>query len=95
MTAVATHRRESLNIRILPETRALIDRAAEATGKNRSEFILDAARRAAEDALLDQRALRVTPEAYAAFLAQLDAKPAANPALYKTLHATAPWDAKS
>ena len=43
-----TPRREALNIRIKPQVRELIDRAAELAGKNRSEFVLDAARRAAE-----------------------------------------------
>jgi uncharacterized protein (DUF1778 family) len=44
-------RRDTLNIRIKPELRGLIDRAAELAGKNRTDFVLDAARRAAEDAL--------------------------------------------
>ena len=41
-------KRESLNIRIKPEERRLIDRAAQLRGKNRTDFILDAARQAAE-----------------------------------------------
>lgn len=41
-------KRESLNIRIQPEERRLIDRAAQLRGKNRTDFILDAARQAAE-----------------------------------------------
>src|SRR5690242_2883712 len=36
-------RRETLNIRIRAEQRGLIDRAAQARGKNRTDFILDAA----------------------------------------------------
>ena len=47
-------KRETLNIRIKPEERGLIDRAAKTRGKNRTDFILDAARSAAEEALLDQ-----------------------------------------
>ena len=42
-------RRDTLNLRIKPELRGLIDRAAELTGKNRTDFVLSAARRAAED----------------------------------------------
>jgi uncharacterized protein (DUF1778 family) len=94
MHTIAPSRRESLNMRILPETRALIDEAAEAVGKNRTEFILDAARLVAEDVLLNHRLLRVSPEAHEAFLAQLDQAPAPNPALRKTLRMTAPWDEK-
>ncbi len=57
--------RETLNIRIRAEERGLIDRAAAARGTNRTDFILDAARRAAEDALLDQSLISVGPKAYA------------------------------
>ena len=48
-------RRESLNLRIKPAERDLIDRAAKARGKNRTEFVLEAARAAAEEALIEQR----------------------------------------
>ena len=41
-------KRDTLNIRIKPEGRNLIDRAARARGKNRTDFILDAARMAAD-----------------------------------------------
>ena len=50
-------RRESLNLRIKPAERDLIDRAAKARGKNRTEFVLEAARAAAEEALIEQRML--------------------------------------
>jgi uncharacterized protein (DUF1778 family) len=45
-----TRKRQSLNLRIKPEERGLIDRAAKTLGKSRTDFVLDAARRAAEDA---------------------------------------------
>ena len=41
-----------INIRIKPTDRALIDQAAAVQGKKRSEFMLDASRRAAEETLL-------------------------------------------
>jgi uncharacterized protein (DUF1778 family) len=58
-------KRDSLNIRIKPEVQGLIDRAAELVGKNRTDFVLDAARHAAEDALLDCTVLAVSSKAYA------------------------------
>jgi len=85
-------KRQTLNIRIRPEERGLIDRAARASGKNRTDFILDAARRAAEDTLLEQVLIRVSPEAYDAFLARLDAPPRPNGRLRETLSATPPWN---
>ena len=55
-------KRDALNLRIKPELRGLIDRAAELSGKNRTSFVLDAARRAAQDALLDHTVLAGSPK---------------------------------
>lgn len=87
-----TRKRQSLNLRIKPEVRGLIDRAAKTLGKNRTDFVLDAARRAAEDALLDRTVLTVSPKAYVEFLARLDAPPQPNERLQKTLRTVAPWE---
>ena len=38
-------KRGTLNLRIKPELRGLIDRAAALSGRNRTDFVLDAARR--------------------------------------------------
>lgn len=91
-STTASAKRETLNLQIKPEERGLIDRAAKARGKNRTDFILDAARAAAEEALLDQALLCVSPAAYAQFLARLDRAPAPNARLEKTLQTPAPWD---
>jgi uncharacterized protein (DUF1778 family) len=87
-----TGRREALNLRIKPEARELIDRAAELAGKNRTDFVLDAARRAAEDTLLDRTVFTVSPKAYRQFLARLDAPPKPNKRLLKTMQTRAPWE---
>jgi uncharacterized protein (DUF1778 family) len=84
--------RDSLNLRIKPELRGLIDRAAELAGKNRTDFVLEAARRAAEDALLDRTVFSVSPKAYAEFLKRLDAPPQPNERLCRTMRTPAPWD---
>ena len=77
--------RGSLNLRIKPELRGLIDRAAQLAGKNRTDFVLEAARRAAEDALLDRTVFTVSPEAYAEFLKRLDLPPQPNHRLRRTM----------
>lgn len=93
-----THRvsvkRETLNLRIKPAERDLIDRAAKARGKNRTDFVLEAARAAAEEALIDQRIIMADPEAYQEFLARLDQAPSPNAALQKTMQTPAPWEQK-
>ena len=85
-------KRQTLNIRIKPEERGLIDRAARASGKTRTDFILDAARRAAENTLLEQTLIRVGPDAFNAFLTRLDAPPQPNERLRKTMQTMPPWE---
>ena len=92
MAATQEVKRETLNIRIKPEERNLIDRAAKTRGKNRTDFILDAARLAAEDALLDQVIISVSSEAYSQFLARLDMPPKPNQRLRKTMQTPPPWE---
>jgi uncharacterized protein (DUF1778 family) len=87
-----TAKRETLNIRIKPAERGLIDRAAELSGKTRTDFILEATRRAAEEALMDRTLFVTSPAAYAEFLARLDAKPAPNARLKRTMKTKAPWE---
>ena len=87
-----TRKREALNLRIKPQVRELIDCAAELAGKNRTDFVLDAARRAAEDTLLDRTLFTVSRTAYRQFLARLDAPPKPSKRLLKTMRTPAPWE---
>lgn len=83
--------RRALNLRIQPELRGLIDQAALIKGKNRTDFILDAARTAAEDALLDRTVFVMGKDAYAAFVARLDAPAQPNEKLKKLLETSPLW----
>lgn len=83
--------RETLNLRIPAHDRSLIDRAAQSSGKTRTDFILGAARRAAEEALLDQSLFLVSQSTYTKFLAMLDAPANPNARLKRTMKATPPW----
>jgi len=84
--------REPLHMRILPEDRSLIDLAAELMGKNRTDFVLDAARLAAQNILLDRAVIPVSQSAYAAFVALIDAPPQPNERLQKSLQTPAVWE---
>jgi len=64
----------------------------ELTGKNRTDFVLTAARHAAEDALMDRTVFAVNPKAYAEFLTRLDASPRPNARLLRSLKTSAPWE---
>ncbi len=89
----AAGREAVINIRVQHRQREMIDRAAELLGRNRSEFMLDAACREAEAVLLDQRLIRLGPAAWEEFNARLDAPPQDNPALRALLASKPVWEA--
>ena len=82
----------TINLRANRRQRALIDRAAEATGKNRSDFMLEAACREADAVLLDRRFFLLDEKVYRRFIAALDKPPADNSRLRRLLTSKAPWD---
>ena len=90
--ATTAPRSTVINLRADEPRRALIDRAAEAVAKNRSEFMLDAATREATMVLLDRRFFQLDSRAFKQFAAALDAPPADNPRLRKLLAKKAPWE---
>jgi uncharacterized protein (DUF1778 family) len=77
----ATAHTKPVNIRIREDIRALIDRAAHVQGKSRSDFMVDAARRAAEEAILDQTYFELDAADYASFVDILDNPPPPGPKL--------------
>jgi uncharacterized protein (DUF1778 family) len=85
-------RRRLINIRVSPADRNVIDRAAKLAGKTRSEFMLEAARRAAQETLLDTTLLLMDAADFDRFKALLDAPPEANPRLQELMRKPAPWD---
>lgn len=83
---------QAVNLRVRSDIRTLIDRAAKAQGKTRSDFMIDAARRAAEESLLDQALVRVDQLTYDYFLEILDTPPN-NEGFERLMAAPKPWNA--
>lgn len=81
---------KAVNLRVRDDVRALIDRAARSHGKSRSDFMIDAARRAAEEALLDQCLVRVDLESFDRFVQLLDAPPSGD-GFARLMATPAPW----
>ena len=80
-----------INLRALPEQRDLIDQAATLLGKNRSDFMLEAACERAQSVLLDQVFFKLDTDKFQQFMAILDAPPSANPGLARLMSVKAPW----
>jgi uncharacterized protein (DUF1778 family) len=91
-TAPRTRRGVTINLRADEAKRSLIDRAAEKLGKNRSEFMLEAACREATTVLLDQRLFLLDEKAFKRFTAALDKSPSENPRLRRLLLTKARWE---
>jgi len=81
-----------INMRVARHQRDLIDRAAQATGKTRTEFMLETACRAAEDAIFDQRAFFCDAQQYRQFSKTLDAPAQSSEILKALIHKRAPWE---
>lgn len=90
--AETQNRAAPINIRARATQRNLIDKAAAMLNKNRSDFMLEAACREAENVLLDQRLFLVDDKAWQTFEALINAPVMDNPALRKLLHDKAPWE---
>ena len=81
----------SINLRIEARTRRLIDDAAAALGKTRTEFMIESARRHAIDVLVDQRLFVLDPEQHDAFVAALDNPPAPGSKLRALMRRQPAW----
>ena len=79
-----------VNLRIREDMRILIDRAAKIRGKTRSDFMIDAAYRSAEETLLDQTLIKVDPESYRHYLNILD-EPPSGEGFARLMDAPKPW----
>jgi uncharacterized protein (DUF1778 family) len=81
----------AINLRARPEQRDLIDQAAKLLGKNRSDFMLEAACDKARAVMLDQVFFRLDAEKFRQFNRLLDAPPARNPGLERLMAVRPPW----
>jgi uncharacterized protein (DUF1778 family) len=87
-----TKRDTVVNVRVAKTTRELIDSAADALGKSRSEFIIESARTSAMNVILDQRFFALDAGRFQAFVAALDRPPEPNRKLKALLAGNAPWE---
>ena len=81
----------AINLRALPEQRDLIDHAAQLLGKNRSDFMLEAACDKAQAIVLDQVFFNLDADKFRQFNELLDSPPASNPGLERLMAVEPPW----
>lgn len=89
----ATKRKEHpLSMRLPDADIAIIDRAAGMRGRSRTDFVREAAVRAAEDVLMETALVRMSPAGFNAFMRALTEPAAAVPAMVELLKRPAPWE---
>jgi len=80
----------------LPETDiAIIDRAAALRGRSRTDFVREAAVRAAEDVLMETAPIRMSSAGFKAFVAALSGPATAVPEMVELFRRAAPWENKA
>lgn len=85
-------RNAAINLRVHTEQRELIDQAASLLGKNRSDFMLEAACEKAQGVMLDQVFFQLDTQKFQQFCRMLDAPARPNRGLERLLAVKAPWD---
>lgn len=91
--ARSLRKEDTIQIRTSADTKAVLNRAAALRGQKLSEFMLDSARRHAEETVLDQRAFFLDPKAHKKFLAMLDAPAKPSAKLRAIMKRKAAWEA--
>lgn len=90
----ATPRKEHPLSMRLPDTDiAIIDRAARLRGRSRTDFVREAAVRAAEDVLMETVPIRMSAEGFDAFMAAISGPEAPVPEMVDLFRRAAPWEA--
>ncbi len=82
-----------IQIRASAEAKAMLNRAAALRGQKLSEFMLETARRRAEETILDQRTFFLDDAAHARFVALLDAPPKPPTKFRARFSRKPPWQA--
>jgi uncharacterized protein (DUF1778 family) len=89
----AARKNHPISMRLPEADVAIIDRAAGLRGRSRTDFVREAALRAAEEALMSNDPIRMSPGGFAEFMRVLSepAKPSAR--MVELLRRPAPWEA--
>lgn len=94
MPRVAKRKEHPLSMRLPEADIAIIDRAASLRGRSRTDFVREAAVRAAEDVLMETVPVRMSAGGFKAFVNALSQPAASVPEMAELLSRKAPWESK-
>ncbi len=95
MSRAVERKEHPLSMRLPEADIAIIDRAATLRGRSRTDFVRDAAVRAAEDVLMETMPVRMSAAGFKAFTAALSGPATAVPEMIELLRRAAPWETKA
>ena len=93
MASTAERKEYPISMRMPEADVAMIDRAATLRGRSRTDFVRDAAVRAAEEVVMEQSLIRMSPQGFAGFIEVLAAPAAPVPEMVELARRPAPWEA--
>ncbi|MFO1211074.1 MAG: DUF1778 domain-containing protein [Amaricoccus sp.] len=93
MAGLSERKEYPISMRLPEADVAMIDRAAGLRGRSRTDFVREAAVRAAEEVLMESRLIRMSPDGFADFLGALSVAAAPVPEMMELLGRPAPWEA--
>ena len=92
MPRTAERKDHPLSMRLPEADIAIIDRAAALRGRSRTDFVREAAVRAAEEVMMETLPVRMSQEGFDAFIQALSGPATAVPAMVEVLRRPAPWE---
>jgi uncharacterized protein (DUF1778 family) len=92
MANIAERKEYPISMRLPEADVAMIDRAASLRGRSRTDFVREAAVRAAEELIMENRLIRMSPEGFAEFMDVLSAPAAGVPEMVELAKRAAPWE---
>lgn len=88
----AARKDHPLSMRLPASDIAIIDRAAGLRGRSRTDFVRDAAVRAAEEAIMENTPIRMSAAGFKAFAAAVAGPATSVPQMVELFKRKAPWE---
>lgn len=92
MSRASERKEHPVSMRLPEADIAIIDRAAGLRGRSRTDFVRDAAVRAAEEVLMESTLIRMSATGFDAFMEALSKPATAIPEMVELLERPAPWE---
>jgi uncharacterized protein (DUF1778 family) len=92
MACAAKKKEYPLSMRLPEADLSVIDRAAQLRGRSRTDFVREAAVKAAEAALIENTVISMSPAGFDAFVEAIAAPAAPVPEMVELLKRKAPWE---